>query len=166
MIIWDCDCLLSSPFGVTINDIMVNELIAVVGELGGQAAVGRSVHSDEDMSAAIRAGFPHAAVEGLLESSGLSLQEIASSLDLSLRSLQRRKSQGRLARYESDRLYRLARLVALAEYFLGEHELAIDWLRRPNHVLGGVAPLSVVDTELGARQVENILGRIGYGGVS
>jgi putative toxin-antitoxin system antitoxin component (TIGR02293 family) len=135
---------------------MVDELKSVVGELGGQDAVGRPVHS----------GFPHAAVEGLLESSGLTLKEMASSLDLSLRSLQRRKSQGRLARYESDRLYRLARLLALAEYFLGDRQAAIDWLRRPNRVLGGRAPLSVVDTELGARQVENILGRIGYGGVS
>ena len=145
---------------------MVDELKSVVGELGGQSAMGRPVHSDEDMSAAIRAGFPHAAVEGLLESSGLTLKEMASSLDLSLRSLQRRKSQGRLARYESDRLYRLARLLALAEYFLGDRPAAIEWLRRPNRVLGGRAPLSVVDTELGARQVENILGRIGYGGVS
>ena len=94
------------------------------------------------------------------------MHEIASSLDLSLRSLQRRKHEGRLARYESDRLYRLARIVVLAEHFLGDHNLAIEWLRRPNHVLGGVAPLEVIDTELGARQVENVLGRIGYGGVS
>jgi len=145
---------------------MTNELDAVIRELGGPVVLGKAVRSDEDMSAAIREGFPHAAVEGLLESSGFSLQEIASTLDLSLRSLQRRKNQGRLARYESDRLYRLARLVALAEHFLGDHQLAVDWLKRPNHVLGGVTPLSVVDTELGARQVENILGRIGYGGVS
>ncbi len=158
--------LRSTPNGATISDRMVNELSAVVGELGGHAAVGRMVQSDEDMSAAIRDGFPHSAVKGLLDSSGLSLQEIASALDLSLRSLQRRKSEGRLARYESDRLYRLARLVALADYFLGDHQLAIDWLKRPNYVLGGVAPLSIVDTELGARQVENVLGRIGYGGVS
>ena len=145
---------------------MVNELKAVVGELGGHQALGRPVHSNEDMNAAIRDGFPHSAVEALLESSGFSLQEIASTLDLSLRSLQRRKNQGRLARYESDRLYRLARLMVLAEYFLGDHKSAIDWMKRPNHVLGGVPPLSVIDTELGARQVENVLGRIGYGGVS
>lgn len=145
---------------------MVNELTAIVDELGGESAFGRVVRTDEDMSTAIREGFPHSAVEGFLESSGLSLQEIASSLDLSLRSLQRRRHEGRLARYESDRLYRLARLVALADHFLGEHDVAIEWLRRPNHALGGVAPLKIVDTELGARQVENVLGRIGYGGVS
>jgi len=112
---------------------MVNELTAV----GGERGVGRTVRSDEDMNGAIREGFPHAAIEGLQESSGFSLREIATSLDLSIRSLQRPKTQGRLARYESDRLYRLARLIALAEYFLGDHQRAINWLKRPNHVLGG-----------------------------
>jgi len=128
--------------------------------------VGRAIHSSEDMSAAIREGFLHSVVDALVGSSGLSLQEVASSLDLSTRSLQRRKHQGRLARYESDRLYRLARLLALADYFIGNRENALDWMKRPNLVLGGVPPLQLLDTELGARQVENILGRIGYGGVS
>jgi putative toxin-antitoxin system antitoxin component (TIGR02293 family) len=146
--------------------MMVDELTAVVGELGGESGIGRVVRSSEDMSAAIREGFHHGAVEGLLESSGLTLQEIATALDLSVRSLQRRKNQGRLARYESDRLYRLARLMTLADYFLGDHQVALEWLKRPNHALGGVAPLAIVDTELGAREVENVLGRIGYGGVS
>jgi putative toxin-antitoxin system antitoxin component (TIGR02293 family) len=153
------------PFGGRIDDIMVNELRAVLKELGGESGVGRAVRTSEDLSAAIREGFPHEAVNALT-STGFSLQEIASSLDISLRSLQRRKSQGRLARYESDRLYRLARLVSLAANFLGNHKTAVQWLKSPNHALGGVAPLAIIDTELGARQVENVLGRIGYGGLS
>jgi hypothetical protein len=79
---------------------MVDELEGVLEELGGEVGVGRAVRTSEDLSAAIRKGFPHEAVTALT-STGLSLQEIASSPDLSLRSLQRRKSQGRLARYES-----------------------------------------------------------------
>jgi putative toxin-antitoxin system antitoxin component (TIGR02293 family) len=63
-------------------------------------------------------------------------------------------------------LYRLARLVAIANQYLGGSERARRWLRRPNRALGGLAPLAAIDTELGARQVENILGRIAYGGVS
>jgi len=118
------------------------------------------------MSAAIREGFQPAVVDALLDSSGLTLQEVATSLDLSTRSLQRRRHQGRLARYESDRLYRLARLLALADYFIGDREKGIAWMKRPNVVLGGIPPLSLLDTELGARQVENVLGRIAYGGVS
>ena len=40
------------------------------------------------------------------------------------------------------------------------------WLKRSNRALGGVAPIAAMDTEIGARQVENILGRIAYGGMS
>jgi putative toxin-antitoxin system antitoxin component (TIGR02293 family) len=145
---------------------MVNELAAVMEELGGESAVGRSVHTTEDMSRAIREGFPHPVVGAFVKASGLTLQEVASSLDLSLRSLQRRRHEGRLARFESDRLYRLARLMVLADYFLGDHDRAVEWFKRPNRSLGGAVPLELVDTELGARQVEHVLGWIGYGGIS
>lgn len=118
------------------------------------------------MREAIREGFSPAVVEELMLSSGLTLKELAAALDLSPRSLQRRRRTGRLARFESDRLYRLARIVALANEFIGEHEKAIRWLKRPNRVLGGISPITALDTELGARQVENILGRIAYGGIS
>ena len=145
---------------------MVNELRAVVNELGGEETLGRTFSNDHDMRDAIREGFPPAVVEELMRASGLTLKELTSALDLSPRSLQRRRSSGRLARYESDRLYRLARIVALANEYLGDHERATRWLKRPNRALGGLAPMAAIDTELGARQVENILGRIAYGGVS
>jgi putative toxin-antitoxin system antitoxin component (TIGR02293 family) len=148
------------------DDRMVNELLAVVEELGGEEILGRALSSDRDMREAIREGFPPAVVGKLRRASGLTLKELASALDLSPRSLQRRRRSGRLARYESDRLYRLARIVAIANKYLGDHERAIRWLKRPNRVLGGLSPVAVIDTELGARQVENILGRIAYGGIS
>ena len=145
---------------------MARELKAVIGALGGKQTFGRTLASENDMREAIRQGFPPVVVEELMRASGLTLKELATALDLSTRSLQRRRRNGRLARYESDRLYRLARIVALANEFLGDHETAIRWLKRPNRALGGVAPVAALDTELGARQVENILGRIAYGGIS
>ena len=155
-----------APFVATISDIMVNELRAVIDELGGERTLGRHLASDRDLREAIREGFRPAVVEELMRASGLTLKELANALDLSPRSLQRRRSSGRLARYESDRLYRLARIVAIANEYLGDRELALRWLKRPNRVLGGIAPVAAIDTELGARQVENILGRIAYGGIS
>jgi putative toxin-antitoxin system antitoxin component (TIGR02293 family) len=134
--------------------------------MGGQQTLGRAVATEHDMREAIREGFPPAVVEELMRASGLSLKELANALDLSPRSLQRRRRTGRLARYESDRLYRLARIVALAVEFLGDHERAVRWLKHPNRALGGIAPVAALDTELGSRQVENILGRIAYGGIS
>ncbi len=145
---------------------MINELQAVVEELGGKQTLGRALSTEHDMREAIREGFPPAVVEELMRASGLTLKELASALDLSPRSLQRRRRTRRLARYESDRLYRLARIVALANEFLGDHERAIRWLKHRNRALGGIAPVETLDTELGARQVEHILGRIAYGGIS
>ena len=145
---------------------MTNELQAVVRELGGQHALGRALSSDRDLRDAIRQGFPHRVVDQLMQASGLTLKELADALDLSPRSLQRRRRSGRLARFESDRLYRLARIVALSRESLGNDEVALRWLKRPNRALGGVAPVTAIDTEVGARQVENILGRIAYGGIS
>lgn len=145
---------------------MVNELKAVVQKLGGERTLGRAFASDRDLREAIREGFPPAVVQELMRASGLTLRELATALDLSPRSLQRRRRSGKLAGYESDRLYRLARIVALANEYLGGHERATRWLKHPNRALGGIAPLSAMDTELGARQVENVLGRIAYGGIS
>lgn len=142
---------------------MVNELGAVLEELGGKQALGRSLSSEPELREAIREGSPPAVVDELMRASGLTLKELAGALDLSPRSLQRHSRTGRLARHESDRLYRLARIVALADECLGDHERALRWLKRANRALGGLAPVARLDTELGARQVENILGRIAYG---
>lgn len=145
---------------------MSSQLQNVIDGLGGRQTLGRSLNTEEDVRKAIREGFPPAVVEELMRALSLTLKELATALDLSTRSLQRRRRSGRLARYESDRLYRLARIAALADEFIGDHEKAVRWLKRPNRALGGIAPLEALDTELGARQIENILGRIAYGGIS
>ncbi len=155
-----------ATFGAIISVRMVNELYAVMEELGGEPILGRSLRTQVDLQEAIRDGFPKTVVEEVMHGARLSLKELAMSLDLSPRSLQRRRRQGRLARFESDRLYRLARIVALAKHYLGDDELATRWLKRPNRALGGKTPLGSIDTEPGARAVENILGRIAYGGLS
>jgi putative toxin-antitoxin system antitoxin component (TIGR02293 family) len=145
---------------------MVSELHSVIGQLGGESVLGRPLRTQNDLLTAIREGFPQSVVDEVMRSAQLTLKELAASLDLSPRSLQRRRGEGRLARHESDRLYRLARIVALAKKYLGDEKTAIRWLKRPNRALGGASPLASIDTEAGARSVENVLGRIAYGGVS
>lgn len=145
---------------------MTGELAAVITQLGGEKTLGRVLRTDNDLRSAIREGFPQKVVGSVMNSAGLTLKELSATLDLSPRSLQRRRHQGRLARYESDRLYRLARIVAIAKHYIGDEAKAARWLKRPNRALGGGAPLDLIDTELGARAVENVLGRIAHGGVS
>jgi putative toxin-antitoxin system antitoxin component (TIGR02293 family) len=64
---------------------------------------------------------------------------------------------------ESDRLYRLARLAALAEEVFEDLDRAREWLRQHQRGLGDRAPLDLMRTEVGAREVEDLLGRIEYG---
>jgi putative toxin-antitoxin system antitoxin component (TIGR02293 family) len=145
---------------------MASELRAVIDELGGETTLGRRLQRETDLQTVIREGFPQTVIAELMEAADLSIKELAACLDLSARSLQRRRRQGRLAQYESDRIYRLARIVALAKSALGGRAAATRWLKRPNRALGGQPPLAMIDTELGARAVENVLGRIAFGGVS
>ncbi len=145
---------------------MVSEIQAVVAQLGGKPVLGKYVRNDADLRSAIREGFPHAAVQNVMHAANLTLAELSATLGLSLRSLQRRRGEGRLARHESDRLYRVARIVALAKHYLGDDQRATRWLKRPNRALGGATPFASIDTEPGARAVENLLGRVAFGGVS
>lgn len=63
----------------------------------------------------------------------------------------------------SGRVMRLARVGTIAEDVLGSREKARRWLQKPNPALAGAVPLEQLDTELGARRVEGVLGRIAHG---
>lgn len=82
------------------------------------------------------------------------------------RTIARRKKEQRLRADESDRLLRLARVVAQAAQTLGSEEKAVKWLRRPNRALGNQVPLEILDNDIGALQVDEVLGRIAHGVVS
>jgi putative toxin-antitoxin system antitoxin component (TIGR02293 family) len=144
---------------------MVNEFQAVIAELGGESTLRRRVRTDVDLHAAIRAGFPPPVVQKVMRAGQFTLKELARSLDVSPRSLQRRRYTGRLASHESERLYRLARIMMLARRYIGDADTASKWLKELNRALGGAIPLELVDTELGSRSVERVLGRIAYGGI-
>lgn len=72
----------------------------------------------------------------------------------------------RLTADESDRVYRLARIVAHAEEVFEDIDKVRNWLAHTNRALGGVTPLSLLDTDEGVRQVDTVLGQIEYGLIS
>jgi putative toxin-antitoxin system antitoxin component (TIGR02293 family) len=110
-----------------------------------------------------RTGLPYAALEAIAARFEIPQETLVRVLHLPPRTLARRKKARRLSADESDRLLRLARVAAGAEDVLGSRERAGGWLRGPVRALGGVRPLDLLDTDLGAQQVERILGRIEHG---
>lgn len=132
--------------------------------LGGtRAAAGVSPRALRDR---IKGGLPYRSLDIVRERLHLSLPEAAAVLNMPLRTLARRRVEKKLAADESDRLYRLARVAAHAISVLGTEEKAAAWLRRSNRALGGETPLQILDTDIGARQVEGVLGRLEHGIVS
>jgi putative toxin-antitoxin system antitoxin component (TIGR02293 family) len=110
-----------------------------------------------------RTGLPYAAFEAIATRFEIPQETLVRVLHLPPRTLARRKKARRLSAAESDRLLRLARVAARAEDVLGGQERAGAWLRGAVRALGGVRPLDLLDTDLGAQQVERILGRIEHG---
>ena len=64
---------------------------------------------------------------------------------------------------ESERVMRLIRMQAKAIEVLGSKEKAKRWLGAPNRALGGVPPISLLDTDQGTLAAEEVLGRIECG---
>ena len=89
--------------------------------------------------------------------------ELARWLGLSRATLHRRKKSGQLDATESERLIRVARLMARASEVFESDESARSWLKRPALALAGESPLGFADTEVGAREVEFLLGRLEHG---
>lgn len=73
------------------------------------------------------------------------------------------KRRVRLSPAESERTERLARVIAAAEYAWNNQEDARAWLTKRHAELGRRSPLETAMTELGARQVEELLDRLVYG---
>ena len=131
--------------------------------LGGRKALARAVSEPGDIQDAIRKGLPYATFEILMRVRGIRARELARLLGVAARTLARRKSGGELSPAESDRLYRIARIALKASEVLGTPEKARAWLHRKNRALGGSTPISCLDTGVGERQVEDLLGRIDHG---
>jgi len=135
----------------------------IVDVLGGKAAMKRNVTTAAQLTETIREGLAYASLEALLAKLGIPRSEAAAALNLPERTLARRRKEKRLHPDESDRVLRLARLFSLARTVLETEENASTWFSQPNRSLGNQTPLSLVDTEIGAREVEEALWRIAHG---
>jgi putative toxin-antitoxin system antitoxin component (TIGR02293 family) len=139
------------------------ELEEVVSILGGSRVLGRKLRAPQDLAERVRKGLPFAALGAVMQQYGISRDLVCDILHLSPRNFLRRKEQRRLSPDESDRLYRLARVLAHADRVFEDPEESIDWMQTPNAALSKQRPLTLLDTDVGVQQVDQVLGRIEHG---
>lgn len=134
---------------------------AVARILGRERAA--PIHSELDWVRAVQSGLPVSAVDTVVSELGFTPAEIE-RLVLPRRTLAHRRARHQpLTLDESVRLARLARVALDAEETFGSPAKAHEWLRRPNRALRNHPPISLLDTDDGARLVEVILGRLAHG---
>src|SRR5438309_5509617 len=132
------------------------------------AALDKKTHSAKakhptELIRKIQKGLRFSELETLQSSIDLPFEQLAVKLSISRSTLQRRKSAGRLSPDESDKVVRFSRLLSQATDLFGDIDKARAWLKHPQYGLGGAVPLDYARTEAGAREVENLLGRMKYG---
>jgi putative toxin-antitoxin system antitoxin component (TIGR02293 family) len=140
----------------------MNTAVATSDVIGGVSALGEDASTGPGIMRLVRRGLPVTTVEFVLQTGRLTLAEL-DRIVLPRKTLMNRRRLGRLTPEQSDRLVRVARLIAVAEETFGNQDKANVWLRRPTTALGGERPLDLLDTDEGARQVETLLGHIGHG---
>ncbi len=123
---------------------------------------GRAPATEGDMLRLVEGQLAPSVIRRLI-SLGLRRSEIDSAI-IPLRTLQHRRSRRqKLTIEESDRVFRVIRILSLAESVYAGRERALAWLRNAHPRLDGRAPLSLLNTDTGSRIVEELLIQIDEG---
>ena len=112
----------------------------------------------------VQSGLSWNAVRKFLDITGLSQQDLAKYLAIPERTLARRRETGTLDRRESEQVLRLAEISQGAlDLFDGDTTATRTWLTSPVRGLGNARPIDFAQSEFGAREVRDLIGRLADG---
>jgi putative toxin-antitoxin system antitoxin component (TIGR02293 family) len=140
--------------------IAVNHIADV---LGGWHILRRRLGSLAALNDAVAEGLPKAALRQTASRIFMDKIEQKRLMNRIVPEATFKRRRDRLSAAESERTERVARVVANAEYVWGDRDDARRFITTPHPALRGRSPLDAAMTELGARQVEEILGKIFHG---
>jgi len=126
-------------------------------------SIGIKSKNMDDLIRKVQRGFPVSSFEKLRRKLDVSDNLLSQVINIPMRTLTRRKQQGRLNVIESEKVLRIAKLYDKALEVFEDEEAAEKWLKEPARGLGGAIPLEYAKTELGAQEIERLLIRIEHG---
>ena len=137
-----------------------------IGTVEGEAYgnLGLTARNTDDLIRLLRDGLPYQVWPTLIARSGIDHDVWASWIGIHERTLHRRKDAGRFEPQESERLYRFTSLFErVLGLFEGDRQQALHWLTMPKRALHDNTPVEYAQTEVGAREVDNLIGRLEHG---
>ena len=135
----------------------------IAGVLGGEKVLKRDICTLAELAATVQQGLPKSALRVVASHIHKDSQAILNLMDRLVPKATYKRRQHVLSPAESERIERLARVIATAEYIWDDAEAARQFLQTPHTLLERQTPCDVTMTELGARRVEEILWKIFYG---
>lgn len=145
---------------------MIPAMIAIshiADVLGGQPVLRRRLGSLAALTDAVAEGLPKAALRQTASRIFTGKTEQKHLMNRIVPEATFKRRRDRLSASESERTERMARVVANAEYVWGDRADARRFLTTPHPALRSRTPIDAAITELGARQVEELLGKIFHG---
>jgi len=112
----------------------------------------------------VRHGLPAAMFEQVAATLGFSSTALAAKLGIARRTVTRKRGSGApLSSETSEKLLRVARIRNLGRLLFSTDVAVSQWMSKTDTALGNMAPIDLLDTDLGAREVENLLHSLAYG---
>jgi putative toxin-antitoxin system antitoxin component (TIGR02293 family) len=108
----------------------------------------------------VKAGVSKEQLTRLKEIFELDYDTLSALLTVTNRSLHLKKGKDILSRNVSDRIIAIADVFSLGYNVFNDKELFHRWLRQPSRDLGGVVPLTMLDTITGMEEVKQQLMRM------
>lgn len=104
----------------------------------------------------IRQGVAAQVFDQIALALGVGKEALARKLNINAQTLRKRKSRF-LSANEAEKSLRAARVFTMASEVLGSEGHAREWLNDQIPALGGKRPLDLLDTDVGAQEVTNLL---------
>ncbi|MPZ45689.1 MAG: DUF2384 domain-containing protein [Betaproteobacteria bacterium] len=90
----------------------------------------------------------------------LELAELAESLGMAVRPLDRRTAAAGFSRSQTRHLLRISHVLEQAQRLFGDRARGLEWLKHQNRALSFDTPLAQLETRVGAKRVLALLRRI------
>lgn len=125
----------------------------------------RASLTDSERLHQIKVGFPAELIRAFRLAFDLQDRHLETLLNASMSTLERqRRAHKHLDPVASERLDRIATVSHLAEEIFETPVTATHWMSTPNKALGGIAPIMLCETEIGAKHVRRVLQTLEWGG--
>ncbi len=148
-------------YGYTPQDTIATRTIVLMGMDGKKDFAG--IKNENDFISIIRSGIPKQAMMHLMEVADISLNEMASIIHTSDRTLRRYVAHQRLSQDQSERMVEIARLYSRGEEVFGSMNDFKNWMDTVLLPFGNKKPKAFLDTSLGIAMIMDELGRIQHG---